>query len=81
MTYRRCWACRAACTRNTSVLTGTQNDPDDPFLVRPPMRLTDLEARAIDAALRLTEGNRTRAAEVLGIPRSSLYNKLRARTP
>jgi DNA-binding NtrC family response regulator len=44
--------------------------------VRLPMPLSTLERKAVEAALRATNGNRSRAAAVLGIPRSTLYNKL-----
>ncbi len=37
------------------------------------------EARAIDAALVQTDGNRAKAAQLLGIARSTLHEKLRAR--
>jgi DNA-binding NtrC family response regulator len=52
--------------------------PDDPDLVRLPASLALLERRAIDASLRATKGNRVRAAELLGVTRQTLYNKLRA---
>ena len=42
-----------------------------------PMRLADLEALGIEAALRATGGNRTQAAAVLGINRATLHKKLR----
>ncbi len=44
----------------------------------PVMTLADAERRAIDAALVATGGNRTRAASLLGIARSTLNEKLRA---
>ncbi len=43
------------------------------------MRLADLEALGIEAALRATGGNRTQAAAVLGINRATLHKKLRDR--
>ena len=39
------------------------------------LTLTDLERRHIESVLRRCEGNRTRAAEILGIERKSLYRK------
>lgn len=42
-----------------------------------PASLAWLEAKAIDAALRATNGNRSKAAAVLGINRVTLYKKLR----
>jgi len=39
------------------------------------LTLKDLERRHIEAVLRSCEGNRTRAAEILGIERKSLYRK------
>ena len=39
------------------------------------LTLTDLERRHIEAVLRRCESNRTRAAEILGIERKSLYRK------
>ena len=43
----------------------------------PVTTLADAERRAIDAALTATNGNRTRAATLLGIARSTLNEKLR----
>jgi DNA-binding NtrC family response regulator len=39
------------------------------------MTLKELEKRHIEAVLRRCGGNRTRAAEILGIERKSLYRK------
>ncbi|WXB14104.1 sigma 54-interacting transcriptional regulator [Pendulispora albinea] len=50
---------------------------EDPFIVRLPASLEWVERRAIDAALLQTNGNRTKAAALLGINRQTLYNKLR----
>ncbi len=48
-----------------------------PRLVRPLARImADAEARAIEEALLVSRGNRTRAAKLLGISRSVLYEKL-----
>jgi DNA-binding NtrC family response regulator len=48
--------------------------PDD---VRP---LAELEMDAIDHALRVTGGDKTKAARLLGISRTSLYEKLKRRS-
>jgi transcriptional regulator of acetoin/glycerol metabolism len=45
---------------------------------RPLARLEQAEARAIMTALREAGGNKHRAAESLGIARSTLYRKVRA---
>jgi DNA-binding NtrC family response regulator len=50
---------------------------EDADTVRLPMPLEDLEQRAIESALRLTGGNRTKAAALLGVTRMTLYNKLK----
>ena len=43
------------------------------------LTLAGAESRAIDAALTATGGNRAKAAQLLGIARSTLHEKLRAR--
>jgi transcriptional regulator of acetoin/glycerol metabolism len=43
----------------------------------PPLSMERLEQIAIAQALRLCQGNRTRAASMLGISRDTLYRKLR----
>jgi DNA-binding NtrC family response regulator/pSer/pThr/pTyr-binding forkhead associated (FHA) protein len=56
--------------------SATPADADaDPDVVRLPANLAWLEARAIEAALRASGGNRTRAAALLGINRATLYKK------
>jgi DNA-binding NtrC family response regulator len=45
---------------------------------RPGMTMADVERSAIEAALRATQGNRRKAAEVLGIGERTLYRKLKA---
>lgn len=46
-------------------------------LVRQPMKLSELERYAIEAALERTGGNVTRAMRQLGIGRTTLYRKLK----
>jgi two-component system response regulator AtoC len=53
------------------------NGPDDPSLLRLPANLEWIEGRAIEAALKATGGNRTKAAAILGINRVTLYKKLK----
>jgi transcriptional regulator with GAF, ATPase, and Fis domain len=43
----------------------------------PPVTLDEAERRAVLAALKAARGNKARAAEILAIPRTSLYHKLR----
>ncbi len=54
---------------------------EDPSVVRLPAPLDWLEKRAIDAALKAVDGNRTRAAALLGIKPGVLYYKLRQSGP
>ena len=46
-----------------------------------PLGLDQLERMAIQRALRLTHGNRRKAASLLGISRDTLYRKLREMKP
>jgi len=48
-----------------------------PFALRPGHSLKEMEKNLIRATLAQTDGNRTRAAEILGITRQTLQNKLR----
>ncbi len=52
-----------------------------PFALRPGHSLKQMEKDLIRATLAQTEGNRTRAAEILGISRQTLQNKLREYGP
>ena len=51
-------------------------DSPNPSTVKLPANLAWLERRSIEAALRETNGNRTRAAAILGVNRQTIYNKL-----
>ncbi len=48
-----------------------------PFALRPGHTLKEMEKDLIRATLAQTDGNRTRAAEILGISRQTLQNKLK----
>ncbi|HYU36623.1 MAG TPA: sigma 54-interacting transcriptional regulator, partial [Gemmatimonadales bacterium] len=52
--------------------------PEVDVVYRPGMTMADVERAAIEAALRETQGNRRKAAEVLGIGERTLYRKLKA---
>jgi two-component system response regulator HydG len=54
----------------------TENS-ERPFAIRTGLTLKDMEKELILSTLRQTEGNRTRAAEILGITRQTLHNKLK----
>ncbi len=52
--------------------------PPEPLrTLESPLAMEQLEKLAIERALRLSDGNRTRAAAVLGISRDTLYRKMR----
>jgi DNA-binding NtrC family response regulator len=51
--------------------------PEEPVLYRTGMSMADVERAAIEAALRETQGNRRKAAEVLGIGERTLYRKIK----
>jgi DNA-binding NtrC family response regulator len=51
--------------------------PPNVWTVTPGMTMAQIERGAIEAALRETDGNRRRAAELLGIGERTLYRKLR----
>jgi DNA-binding NtrC family response regulator len=59
---------------------GAPVQPEDESLVRLPMRLDDLEERAIGAALNASNGNQRRAAALLGISRVTLHRKLHSKS-
>ena len=52
-------------------------DEQRPFAVRPGTTLKDMEKELILSTLRQTDNNRTRAAEILGVTRQTLQNKLK----
>jgi len=52
-----------------------------PFAIRPGLTLKDMEKELILSTLRQTDNNRTRAAEILGITRQTLQNKLKEYGP
>jgi DNA-binding NtrC family response regulator len=56
-------------------LTDSDGAPDAAPRVGDDLALKELEARHIEAVLRRCDGNRTRAAKILGIERKTLYRK------
>jgi len=52
-------------------------NPDPPDSGQPFLTLQEMEHQHILRALETTEGNKSRAAEILGISRAALWRKLR----
>jgi len=68
--------CDAQSVRALLAPTGRQEEsPAGAPGIGDDLTLKELETRHIEAVLRRCEGNRTRAAEILGIERKSLYRK------
>jgi DNA-binding NtrC family response regulator len=65
----------SAVTPGTSV--ETMAAPEGEVVYRAGMTMADVERAAIEAALRETQGNRRKAAEILGIGERTLYRKLK----
>ena len=59
------------------VAAGEGDAAERRMLYRTGMRMTDVERATIEAALEETDGNRRRAAELLGIGERTLYRKLK----
>jgi DNA-binding NtrC family response regulator len=55
----------------------TEATPDAKVLYRHGMSMAEVERATIEAALRETNGNRRKAAELLGIGERTLYRKLK----
>lgn len=57
-------------------LDGTEDEDGRTVVFRPGMTIEDMERRAIEVALSEVNGNRRRAAELLGIGERTLYRKI-----
>jgi DNA-binding NtrC family response regulator len=65
-------------TSVADVLPEEGSDGDHTVIYRPGMTMAEVEKAAIAAALREHQGNRRRAAEVLGIGERTLYRKIKS---
>jgi transcriptional regulator of acetoin/glycerol metabolism len=63
--------------RDLKPLLRESRTPDAEAHGEPSFSLEGLERMALQRALRLCKGNRTKAASMLGISRDTLYRKLR----
>jgi transcriptional regulator with PAS, ATPase and Fis domain len=63
--------------RDVRALLHAASPASPPGWSEQPMTLEEMEKLAIERALRLCQGNRTRAAALLGISRDTLYRKLK----
>ena len=59
------------------LLSGSALDPSSSAALSQPIALEQMERMTIQQALRMADGNRTKAASLLGISRDTLYRKLR----
>ncbi|MGA7416045.1 MAG: sigma-54 dependent transcriptional regulator [Bryobacteraceae bacterium] len=59
------------------LLSGSALDPSSSAALSQPIALEQMERITIQQALRMADGNRTKAASLLGISRDTLYRKLR----
>ena len=57
-------------------MAGAAIQPEEEDLVRLPVDMATAERRIYGAALRHTNGNRVKAAALLGVHRQTLHNKL-----
>jgi DNA-binding NtrC family response regulator len=62
----------------TDALSEVEDNGSQPVLYRSGMTMADVEKATIEAALKEYQGNRRRAAEVLGIGERTLYRKIKA---
>ena len=70
---------RSASSRTLGELTGVPSEPAE-AVVLTSLDVSDAESRLIERALEVSRGNRTRAAELLGMSVRTLRNKLNGPT-
>ncbi|MFW6044830.1 MAG: sigma-54-dependent transcriptional regulator [Planctomycetota bacterium] len=71
--------CQGAKIETTDLPEELSGSPElgEEFMIRPGMSLQEVEKRCILQTLRFTSGNKTRAAELLGITPRSIHRKLK----
>ncbi|MDA7417545.1 sigma 54-interacting transcriptional regulator [Xenophilus arseniciresistens] len=68
---------KIAAPEPVAALAGAAASDDDALLLRPlAAQIAELEARAIDAAMASTGGNKLAASRLLGISRATLYDRM-----